>query len=69
MGCHALLQGICPTQGSNLCLLQLLLWQADSLPLATWEARKVVVDPFAVEEGMARVTLAAFFPEAPKSAW
>ena len=28
-GCHALLQGIFPTQGSKLCLLH---WQADSLP-------------------------------------
>ena len=28
--CHFLLQGIFPTQGSNLCLLR---WQADSLPL------------------------------------
>ena len=33
MGCHALLQGIFPTQGSNLCLLCLLHWQAGSLPL------------------------------------
>ena len=34
MGCHALLQGIFPTQGSNLRLLSLLHWQAGSLPLA-----------------------------------
>ena len=33
-GCHALLQGIFPTQGLNLCLLCLLHWQAGSLPLA-----------------------------------
>ena len=33
LGCHVLLQGICPTQGLNLCLLYLLHWQADSLPL------------------------------------
>ena len=32
-GCHFLLQGIFPTQGSNPCLLSLLYWQADSLPL------------------------------------
>ena len=32
VGCHALLQGICPTQGSNPHLLCLLHWQADSLP-------------------------------------
>ena len=33
MGCHFLLQGIVLTQGSNLCLLQFLHWQSDSLPL------------------------------------
>ena len=33
-GCHFLLHGIFPTQGSNLHLLCLLHWQADSLPLA-----------------------------------
>ena len=32
-GCHFLLQGIFPTQGSNLHLLCLLHWQADSLSL------------------------------------
>ena len=34
VGCHVLLQGIFPTQVSNLCLLCLLHWQAGSLPLA-----------------------------------
>ena len=34
VGCHALLQGIFPTQGSNLCLLCLLYQQVSSLPLA-----------------------------------
>ena len=34
MGCHFLLQGIFPTQGSNSHLLHLLHWQADSLPLS-----------------------------------
>ena len=34
MGCHFLLQGIFLTQGSNLCLLHFLHWQADSLPLS-----------------------------------
>ena len=33
-GCHFLLQGIFSTQGSNACLLWLLRWQADSLPLS-----------------------------------
>ena len=34
VGCHALLQGIFPTQGSNPHLLRLLHWQVGSLPLA-----------------------------------
>ena len=34
VGCHALLQGIFLTQGSNLCFLLLLHCQADSLPPA-----------------------------------
>ena len=34
MGCHALLQGIFPTQGLNPHLLCLLHWQTDSLLLA-----------------------------------
>ena len=33
-GCHFLLQGIFLTQGLNLCLSQLLYWQADLLPLS-----------------------------------
>ena len=33
VGCHFLLQKIFLTQGSNPCLLRLLHWQADSLPL------------------------------------
>ena len=34
VGCHFLLRGIFPNQGSNPCLLDLLAWQADSLPLS-----------------------------------
>ena len=34
VGCHALLQGIFPTQGSNPSPLRLLHWHTDSLPLA-----------------------------------
>ena len=34
IGCHAILQGIFPTQGSNPDLLCLLCWQKGSLPLA-----------------------------------
>ena len=33
VGCHYLLQGIFPTEGSNLHPLRLLHWQMDSLPL------------------------------------
>ena len=33
VGCHFLFQRIFPTQGSNPCLLWLLYWQVDSLPL------------------------------------
>ena len=46
MGCHALLQGIFLTQGSNLCLLCLLLWQVGLFffffffnTRTTWEAQ------------------------------
>ena len=34
MGYHFVLQGIFPDQGSNSCLLHLLHWQVDSLPLS-----------------------------------
>ena len=34
VSCHDLLQGIFPTQELNQCLLHLLHWQSDSLPLA-----------------------------------
>ena len=34
VGCYFLLQGIFPTQGSNPCLLHLLHWQVDTLPLS-----------------------------------
>ena len=33
VGCHLLLQGFLPTQRLSPCLLQLLHWQMDSLPL------------------------------------
>ena len=33
VGCHFFFQGIFPTQGLNSCLLHLLHWQVDSLPL------------------------------------
>ena len=37
MGCHFLLRGIFPTQGSNSCLLCLLYWQVVSLPFSHLE--------------------------------
>ena len=45
VGCHALLQGIFLTQGSNLSLSRLLHWQVDSLPPAPLQfSRSVVSD-------------------------
>ena len=41
VGCHFLLQGICPTQGLNLHLLGLPQWQEDSLPLPHLGSPKV----------------------------
>ena len=41
VGCRFLLQGIFPTQGSNVCLLCPLHWQADSLPLSHLGSPKV----------------------------
>ena len=41
VGCHSLLQGIFPAQGSNLCLLHLL--QMDSLPPCHWEAQCIYI--------------------------
>ena len=38
MGCHALLQGIFLTEGSNLCHPWLLAWQTDSFPLSPRES-------------------------------
>ena len=43
MSCHALLQGIFPTRGSNLHLLRLLHWQAGSLSLALPGKPKVLL--------------------------
>jgi len=43
VGCHALLQGIFLTQGSNPCLSCLLHWQAGFTTSATWETHKVLI--------------------------
>ena len=42
VGCHFLLWGIFPTQGSNLCLLH---WKADSLPLSPWQSQLPSTEP------------------------
>ena len=42
-GCYFLFQGIFLTQGSNLCLLHLLQWQADSLPLVLLGKTRVLL--------------------------
>ena len=42
-GCHFLFQGIVLTQGSNLCLLHLLQWQADSLALVPLGKTRVLL--------------------------
>ena len=54
---HALLQGIFPTQGWNLRLLRLLLWQVGSLPLALPRKPKVLhamgqLNPHATARGI-----------------
>ena len=41
VGCHALLQGICPTQESNPCLLHLLHWPADFTTVPSGEATAI----------------------------
>ena len=43
-GCHFLLQGIFPTQGSNSHLLLLWYWQEDSLPLSDQGSLKIRVE-------------------------
>ena len=45
VGCHALLQGILPTQGSDPHLLCLLHWQAGSLPLHCWGSQMFSLVP------------------------
>ena len=42
VGCHALLQVIFPTQGSNLCFLP---WQSDSLPLSHLGSPIIILEP------------------------
>ena len=46
VGCHALLQGIFPTQGSNPGFLRLLHWQAGSLLLVPPGEAQITTPPF-----------------------
>ena len=49
VGCHALLHGIFPTQGSNSHLLHLLHWQAGSLPLGiSGKPRRSIEDSYII---------------------
>ena len=52
MGCHALLQGIFPTRGSNPHLLRLLRWQAGCLP-RTLEVSKQWMSSASLAQGLA----------------
>ena len=45
VGCHFLLQGIFPIQGSNLDLSRLLHWQKDSSPLHPWKMQNALRIP------------------------
>ena len=58
-GCHALLQGIFLTQGSNPCLLCLLHWQVGSLTSATWEVHVYPQGSLNMADGDRRVRLRA----------
>ena len=53
--CQALLQGIFPTQGSNLALLRLRHWQADSLPLSTTNLLSLHIPPNDAQNGCVQV--------------
>ena len=51
MGCHFLLQGICQTQGSKLCLVDLRHWQVDSLSLGRL-GNPLAQSPLAISDHM-----------------
>ena len=59
VGCHALLQWIFLTQGSNPCLLCLLHWQVGSLTSATWEVHVYPQGSLNMADGDRRVRLRA----------
>ena len=62
VGCHGLLQGIFPTQGSNLHLLGLLHWQVGSLPLAPFGKPSYVITS-SVFVGLSRYLLLINSPD------
>ena len=59
--CYFLLQGILPIQGSNSCLLHLLNWQVNSLPLHHPKSSKLVLDMPWVTQVSASGSLNIFF--------
>ena len=70
VGCHFLLQGIFPTQGLNLCLLCLLQWQADSLPLChLGSPKQIIVDSTLMERILLNVFFKVSFWEGVKFKW
>ena len=62
--CHFLLQGIFLTQGSNMCLLYLLHWEADSLPLNLPGKPKYPI--FTIKYGVSHRLLKGTFSLPPK---
>ena len=52
-GCHALLQGISPTRGLNVCLMSPALAGRFFTPNATWEAHSPFLSPSSLHSGQA----------------
>ena len=70
VGCHALFQGIFPTQGSNPHLLRLLHWQVDSLQFCTIKPifkSLVVLSPYGTSVMSRRERFLLSFPWALSS--
>ena len=61
VGCHFLLQGIFPSQGSNLHLWHLLLWQTDSFPLCPWGSPFICITSFICHISLRRTSASIRF--------
>ena len=69
-GCHFLLRGIFPTQGSNLCLLCLLHWHVDFLPLAPpGRPDSYCYDLFIQTEAILHLVMIGLMSEASLKLW